>query len=155
MLGYSEGRLRANDATFPSGGQCEDGLKMIIAIGEVEVPTLDGNKNHDLIESVIISKLNCKLWKTCCNHNILISMHTHTLEVLITDISTSNRLTTDGSFLFVHWLFTTIILLCHSTLYIHAQIQKRSWSLTFRHQMDSLLIIVYLSTSLLQYLQVL
>ena len=49
MLGYSDGGFRANDDTFTSGGQCEDGLKMIIAIGEVEVPTSDGNKNHGLM----------------------------------------------------------------------------------------------------------
>ena len=43
FIGYSEGRLRANDDTFTSGGQCEDGLKMIIAIGDVEVPTVGVN----------------------------------------------------------------------------------------------------------------
>ena len=45
MLGYSDGEFRANDATFTSGGQCEDGLRMIITIGDVdiEVPTSDGN----------------------------------------------------------------------------------------------------------------
>ena len=61
MLGYSDGRFRANDNIFASGGQCEDGLKIIIAIGEVEVPTSDGNKNHDLIESVIIISLPAQL----------------------------------------------------------------------------------------------
>ena len=50
-LGYSEGSLRANDATFTSGGQCEDGVKMIIAIEEIEVPTSDGKKK--IIKSVI------------------------------------------------------------------------------------------------------
>ena len=45
MLGYSDGSLRANDATFTSGGQCEDGLKMIFVIGRLEVSTteLQGN----------------------------------------------------------------------------------------------------------------
>ena len=43
-LGYSEGSLRANDTTFTSGGLCEDGVKVIIAIGEIEVPTSDGKK---------------------------------------------------------------------------------------------------------------
>ena len=45
MLGYSDGEFRANDATFTFDGQCEDGLRMIIAIGDVdiEVPTSDGN----------------------------------------------------------------------------------------------------------------
>ena len=45
-LGYSVGSLRANEATFTSGGQCEDGVKMIIAIGEIEVPTSDGKKKN-------------------------------------------------------------------------------------------------------------
>ena len=54
VIGYSEGSFRANDATFTSGGQCEDGLKMILLIGEFEVPTteLQGN-NHSLIKSQI------------------------------------------------------------------------------------------------------
>ena len=44
-IGYSEGSFRANDATFTSGGQCEDGLKMIFVIGRLEVLTteLQGN----------------------------------------------------------------------------------------------------------------
>jgi hypothetical protein len=55
VLGYSDGTLRANDHTFTSGGQCEDGLKMIFVIGELEVPTTEGklNKNRSLIESVL------------------------------------------------------------------------------------------------------
>ena len=54
VIGYSEGSLRANDATFTSGGQCEDGLKMIFVIGRLEVSTteLQGN-NHSLIKSQI------------------------------------------------------------------------------------------------------
>ena len=43
MLGYSDGEFRANDATFTFGGQCEDGLRMIIIIGDTEVPTSSGN----------------------------------------------------------------------------------------------------------------
>ena len=54
MLGYSDGEFRANDATFTSGGQCEDGLRMIITIGDVDldtkVPTSDGNSNHCLCQ---------------------------------------------------------------------------------------------------------
>ena len=46
-LGYSEGNFRANDRTFTSGGQCEDGVKMIIAIEEIEVPTSDGKKKNN------------------------------------------------------------------------------------------------------------
>ena len=57
MLGYSEGSFRANDDTFTSGGQCEDGLKMILLIGELEVPTTKGNKNHSLIDSQIVCLL--------------------------------------------------------------------------------------------------
>ena len=35
MLGYSDGDLGSSGENGPiSGGQCEDGLKMIIAIGE-------------------------------------------------------------------------------------------------------------------------
>ena len=63
FIGYSEGRLRGNDDTFISGGQCEDGLKMIIAIGDVEVPTVGGNPygqdpmspNNQGCELIIIS----------------------------------------------------------------------------------------------------
>ena len=85
MLGYSDGRLRDNDATFTSGGQCEDGLKMIIIIGEVEVPTSDGNKNHNLIESVIIiiasSTAIVNNLLRCINHNILSQdIHAHMQE---------------------------------------------------------------------------
>lgn len=43
MIGYSEGRFRGGDATFTSGGQCENGLKMIFVIGEAKVPTSGGN----------------------------------------------------------------------------------------------------------------
>ena len=42
LIGYSEGSFRANDNTFTSGGQCEDGLKMIFAIGYAPVPPADG-----------------------------------------------------------------------------------------------------------------
>ena len=36
MQGYSNGMLKGvNDPNINSGGQCEDGLKMIIIIGEV------------------------------------------------------------------------------------------------------------------------
>ena len=42
MLGYSNGELRRNDGDHLSGGQCEDGLKMIIVIGDTEVPTSGG-----------------------------------------------------------------------------------------------------------------
>ena len=50
-LGYSEGNFRANDATFTSGGQCDDGVKMIVIIAEASVPTYDpgaggGNQPH-------------------------------------------------------------------------------------------------------------
>ena len=43
MLGYSDGEFRANDITFTSGGQCEDGLRLIIVIGDIEVLTSGGN----------------------------------------------------------------------------------------------------------------
>ena len=43
MLGYSNGEFRAGDGDYLSGGQCEDGLKMIIVIGQTEVPTSGGN----------------------------------------------------------------------------------------------------------------
>ena len=42
-IGYSDGHHRADDDDFTSGGQCEDGLKMIIAIGETESVT-SGNR---------------------------------------------------------------------------------------------------------------
>ena len=47
MLGYSGGELRGNDELYNSGGQCEDGLKMIIIIGETEVPTLGASYGSD------------------------------------------------------------------------------------------------------------
>ena len=34
IIGYSDGYFRANDDSFASGGQCESGLKMIMAIGK-------------------------------------------------------------------------------------------------------------------------
>lgn len=43
LTSYSEGDFRALDHTFTSGGQCEDGLKMIIVIGEASVPTSGGD----------------------------------------------------------------------------------------------------------------
>ena len=45
LIGYSEGSFRANDNTFTSGGQCEDGLKMIFAIGQAPEPPVDGSGN--------------------------------------------------------------------------------------------------------------
>ena len=60
VIGYSEGEFRANDRTFTSGGQCEDGLKMMVIIGEVEVPTSDGIKcKNQSIESVIYYMYYC------------------------------------------------------------------------------------------------
>ena len=47
LKGYSGGEFRANDDTFTSGGQCEGGIKMIIAIGDVEVPTVGGKDLGD------------------------------------------------------------------------------------------------------------
>ena len=47
LKGYSGGEFRANDATFTSGGQCEGGVKMMIVIGDVEVPTVGGNGPGD------------------------------------------------------------------------------------------------------------
>ena len=46
-IGYSEGSFRANDATFTSGGQCEDGLKMIFVIGQAPVPPVGGGGGGD------------------------------------------------------------------------------------------------------------
>ena len=34
IIGYSDGGFRSDDDTFISGGQCESGLKMIMAIGK-------------------------------------------------------------------------------------------------------------------------
>ena len=47
IIGYSEGSFRANDATFTSGGQCEDGLKMIFVIGQATVPPVGGGGGDD------------------------------------------------------------------------------------------------------------
>jgi hypothetical protein len=60
VLGYSEGSFRANDNTFTSGGQCEDGLKIVFVIGELKASTTEGklNKNHGLIRSVLIKAYN-------------------------------------------------------------------------------------------------
>ena len=95
-LGYSEGEFRANDHAFTSGGQCEDGLKMIIVIGDIEVPTSDG-KTESIITCIKISLLQCHV--IIPTHDI----HTHNVvqEVVITDISTSDGFTTDGSFLII------------------------------------------------------
>ena len=39
-LGYSNGQPRdANNPSISSGGQCTDGLKMVVLIGEVTNPT--------------------------------------------------------------------------------------------------------------------
>ena len=43
-IGYSDGSFRADDEDLASGGQCEGGLKMIIAIGEPEFLT-SGNRS--------------------------------------------------------------------------------------------------------------
>ena len=41
-IGYSDGNVRANaDGIFTSGGQCEDGLRMIIVI--IGEPISSGN----------------------------------------------------------------------------------------------------------------
>ena len=58
MLGYSDGSLRANDATFTSGGQCEDGLKMIFVIGQVTVPPVDGGSGDDSGGKLEVSTTN-------------------------------------------------------------------------------------------------
>ena len=45
-IGYSEGSFRRNDAAFTSGGQSEDGLKMIFVIRQATVPTVDGGDDN-------------------------------------------------------------------------------------------------------------
>ena len=57
MIGYSDGRHILNDDNFTSGGQCEDGLKMIILIGdsEVEVLTSESDGNSNLVCHYILS----------------------------------------------------------------------------------------------------
>ena len=46
VIGYSDGSFRADDEDLASGGQCDGGLKMIIAIGETEFST-SGNRSGD------------------------------------------------------------------------------------------------------------
>ena len=51
IIGYSDGSFRRDDDTFTSGGQCEDGLKMILVIGDAEFLTSgdgirDGTPHH-------------------------------------------------------------------------------------------------------------
>ena len=47
IIGYSNGSFRRDDQNFTSGGQCESGLKMIIAIGETEFSTSDNRSGGD------------------------------------------------------------------------------------------------------------
>ena len=39
IIDYSDGSFRRDDDTFTSGSQCEDGLKMILVIGDAEFLT--------------------------------------------------------------------------------------------------------------------
>ena len=54
LLGYSNGELaNANNASINSGGQCSDGLRMIIVIGEVTLPTVPATAPAGMVASTI------------------------------------------------------------------------------------------------------
>jgi hypothetical protein len=85
LTGYSEGSFRRNDETFTSGGQCEDGLKMIFVIGEATVPTVDdsGGNPHVTAGSPPPNSEGCELIATAPPIETLPRNNYLTVEILL------------------------------------------------------------------------